>query len=92
MKELLLRLVDWYLARRFEYREAQSVQWLAISQRVDEIAAAAAPLIEQIDTKPFRGGYKRRRVEAQLFRLYPADAKTDIALAVEVAIRRMRGL
>ena len=54
--------------------------------------AAAAPLIEQIDTKPFRGGYKRRRVEAQLFRLYPADAKTDIALAVEVAIRRMRGL
>lgn len=92
MTTWLLRLVDWYLARRDERRLPTNTSFLAVSAHVRRIAATAIPLIEAMDAKPFRGGYKRRQVEAKLFRLYPASAKVDVALAIEVAIRQMRGL
>lgn len=89
---MILKLIDWFLARRGERRIKQSSVILEIAANVQEIASAAIPLISEMDKKPFRGGYKRRQVEAKLFRLFPTEPKTDIALAVEVAIRLMRGL
>ena len=89
---MLFKLIDWYLARHGARRVAASSSLMEITERVQDMATAAIPLIQKIDSKPFRGEYKRRQVYAQLFRMFPAEPKADISLAVEVAVRLVKGL
>ena len=89
---MLFKLIDWYLARHGAKRVASSSSLLEITERVQDMAATAIPLIQQIESKPFRGEYKRRQIYAQLFRLFPAEPKADVSLAVEVAVRLVKGL
>ena len=88
---MILRLIDWFLAKRGERRAARSSQLLELTPRVQALAIASCSLIAQMDKKPFRGEYKRRQVYAQLVRAFPADLKMDVALAIEVAVRMVKG-
>lgn len=89
---MLFKLIDWYLARHGARRVAASSSMMEIPARVQDMATAAIPLIQQMEAKPFRGEYKRRQVYAQLFRMFPAEPKADISLAVEVAVRLVKGI
>ena len=89
---MIMKLIDWYLARQGQRRVATSSVLLEITKAVQDLAVAALPLIAQEDKKPFRGEYKRRQVYSRLVRAFPAAQKIDAALAVEFAIRMARGL
>lgn len=89
---MILRLIDWFLARRGERRTVVSSSFLEIAANVQEMASTAIQLILTEDKKPFRGEYKRRQVYARLVRLFPTEPKVDIALAIEVAVRLVKGL
>lgn len=89
---MIMKLIDWYLARQGQRRVAVSSVLLELTKNVQDLAVAALPLIAQEDKKPFRGEYKRRQVFARLVRAFPTELKIDAALAVEVAVRMSRGL
>lgn len=89
---MLFKLIDWYLARHGAKRVAATSVMLEVPANVQEMAPAALPLIRAQEGKPFRGEYKRRQVYAQLARMFPQEPKIDVSLAVEVAVRWMKGI
>jgi hypothetical protein len=55
---------------------------------------AAVPLVEswEIEESEFAGEYKRHQVYARLIKLFPDAERIDLAQAIELALRKIRGL
>lgn len=52
---------------------------------------AAIPGVQKFEGRGPSGEWRRHRVYAELLKAFPKAAKVDLAMAIELAVRRERG-
>lgn len=89
---MILRFISW-LARR---RGMRIVPWTSLTIEVPRLVQVmekdARPLVLNEEPSVMKGEGKRHQVYARMLKLYPDAEKADVALAIELAVRRMKGL
>ena len=86
---MILKLIDWYLARKGFARvlSGPALEWVPPSVR--EMTDAAIPLALEEDPKPHDGEWKRHQVYARMLKRFPQMRKQDVSWAVERAVRML---
>ena len=83
------------MAKRLATWLRQLANWIdpyrvpAVTADDDPVAAAADQLCYDLADLPQSGEYKRHQVYAKLIKQFPAVPKRDLALAIELAVRRL---
>lgn len=72
--------------------ELRASDSLALSRMDQDLIATAMPLIDAHDDSMAgaSGEAKRHQVYARMIKQHPQASRSDIALAIEVAVRRLR--
>lgn len=88
MKNLLIEFGFWLLAKcglDVEIKKPRNI--LDVGPEVLNLLETARRLVAMVDPGPESGEWKRHTVYSRLIKLFPASAKRDLALAIELALR-----
>lgn len=82
MKRLLIRLATWILKKL-------AAEVFVISPEILKMIPTALDFCQTVDYRKESGEWKRHQCYSSLIKKYPQMDKKDIALAIELAVRKL---